>query len=149
MGRENFSILVLFDDQKNLAGISAGAVQEKIDPEKYETFGSQALEYFRGKRVGWIYTMAIRPDLRRNGLAEMLGREQLRVFKEKRADILMGVSWSNGTDANSSHLFSKGGFEKLGESREFIRIQNRQTGRQCLNCSGECQCLTTLYGLQL
>jgi ribosomal protein S18 acetylase RimI-like enzyme len=147
MGRENFSVLVAVDSGQKLVALSAGAVQEKFEIQKYETFGANALEFFKNKRVGWIYTMAVLPEFRRQGLAEKLGRSQLAWMKDKRAEVLMGASWDNGTDSNSSHLFKKGRFQVLGESREYIRSQNRQTGRQCSVCSGECQCLTTLYGL--
>lgn len=144
---EKFNVVVARSDGE-LVGVSAVSVQENLADE-YVCFGNGALDFLRDRLAGVFLTLAVAPKLRRLGIGKQMGLEQVQWFREKRCDVLVGSSWQSGSCDNSSHLFEGAGFQKLGESVEYLRQQSQRTGLKCSVCGGECSCKSIFYGLLL
>jgi GNAT superfamily N-acetyltransferase len=131
-----------------LLGVTCVTINKSADLKKYECFGQRAIEFMTGQALGWFQLLAVDPEYRKSGIGKALALEQVQWLKQSGCNCLMGTSWQNGSQDNSRHLFEKAGFEKLGESREFLRKQSQETGYLCYVCGGPCQCNSILYGLR-
>lgn len=107
------------------------------------------LEGWFAKGLGDFQTIAVLPEYRRDGLAEMLCRDQLAWLVSKGCKAAIGVAWQHGGQHTSEHLFRKAGFETLGVSTDFYTEERRAPGRECPVCGPECHCRAVLYAIDI
>jgi ribosomal protein S18 acetylase RimI-like enzyme len=124
-------------------------VKTDIDLNKYRSFGAEALEFLKNQSAGWFLSLAVKSAYRKLGIGRKLSEMQFQWLKLKNCTMLVGSSWQSGSSDNSGHLYRSAGFQKLGESQEYLRVQSQQTGFICTVCKNECQCRSVLYGLAL
>jgi ribosomal protein S18 acetylase RimI-like enzyme len=124
----------------------------KLDEEfsKYESFGPKAIDFIVGKKSAWVVNLAVAPDFRKQGLGKKLASAHLDWLKSSCCDVVVGSSWVNGSLDNSQHLYLKSGFQKLGESREFLREQLQGNGAICAVCNtSDCSCNSIFFGIEV
>ena len=102
--------------------------------------------FFFEHKVGSFQTLLILPEFRRKQVGENLSQAQLKWMIDQGCTAASGNSWNHGGEGTSSHLFIKGGFEKLGEVQDFYLEGSRKTDHVCPTCEGTCHCSSTLYG---
>jgi len=135
---------------ERLLGVCASYINEKPDLSKYELFGESALNFLRNQKLGWFLTLAVAPEHRRSRIGWRLAKEHYVWLKAQGCTALVGSSWVTGSQDNSGHMFIKSGFQKLGESQEFLRNQLKGTGSKCSAClKTECVCTSVLFGQHL
>lgn len=146
--KDSFAVFVATQNGEIIA-VSACCVKTDIDLSKYESFGTEALAFLKDRNAGWFLSLAVKPTYRKLGIGRKLGEMQLQWLKLKNCTTLVGSSWQSGSLDNSEHLYRSAGFQKLGESQEYLRAQSQQTGFTCTVCKNECLCRSVLYGLEL
>jgi ribosomal protein S18 acetylase RimI-like enzyme len=143
---KNSSVCCAFDGKK-LIGVCTWKIKENTDYSKYSCFGSKAIEFMKSRRSVWVLNLAVDTQYRKSGVGTSLSLAQINWLKNTDAEIVLGSSWVSGSDDNSAHLYSKAGFEKLGESDEFLRSQ-MQNGAECAVCkSPDCACKSLFFGI--
>jgi hypothetical protein len=112
-------------------------------------FGDRALDFLESQTLGWFLTLAILPEYRQKKLGWNLASEQKNWLKSQGCTALVGSSWVSGSKDNSTYMFERAGFEKLGESQEFLRNQFRVAGAECGCGQKNCECKSVLYGMRI
>lgn len=146
INESNYHVTTAKLDSK-IIGVSSSYFNEHPTLEKYIHFGERAVEFLRDQKVGWFLTLAVSPEFRKHRIGWNLAKKHFNWLKNQSCARIVGSSWITGSSDNSEHIFIKAGFEKLGESHEFLRSQLVQTGSTCSACGKiECECLSILYG---
>lgn len=134
--------------QDKVVGVSTWCIKADNDFSKYETFGKKALDFMNDQKIAWVVNLAVYPEYRKNKIGQRLSLAQFNWLKKQNCSVVVGSSWVNGSNDHSQHLYIKAGFEKLGESKEFLRLQ-MQHGATCAVCkTSECNCNSILYGVK-
>jgi len=154
ISNENFCVQIaktktIHNSPSRVVGIASCYVNPSLDPQKYASYGPAVVEFLKDQMVGFFLTLATEPQYRTKGIGLELAKMQRDWLLTKNCTVLVGTSWENGTQNNSSHLFKKGGFQNLGESREFMTQQSLQNGYECSICGHPCQCKAVFYGLKI
>lgn len=145
--QDRYNVVVAKINEK-VIGVSTWCLKPDNDFSNYESFGAQALEFMKSHKLAWAVNLAVYPKYRRNKIGQQLSLAQLRWLNEQDCTAVVGSSWINGTNDHSQHLFLKAGFNKLGESKEFLRLQ-MQNGAICSVCkTSECNCSSILFGVK-
>lgn len=144
--QDQYSVKVALLNEK-IVGVCTWYLKTDPDISKYEVFGDKAISFMKDQSTAWVLNLAINPEYRKMGLGKKLSFSQAAWLKEKNCNIVVGSSWVSGSNDNSQHLYLKGGFVKLGESREFLRAQ-MQNGAVCSVCkTSDCNCNSILFGI--
>lgn len=144
---DHFNVVVAKADEKTV-GVGTWCVKQDVDLSEYESYGAPAMDFLKSHQIAWPMNLAVDPEYRRNNIGLRLSLAQLSWLEEKNCTAVVGTSWVHGEDANSQHLYLKAGFSKLGESKEFLRLQ-MQNGAVCSVCKTlECHCRSILFGIQ-
>jgi ribosomal protein S18 acetylase RimI-like enzyme len=147
--QEHYSVQVARQEQI-VVGVSTWGVIRGNDFSKYECFGDKALSFIKNQNAALIINLAILPEYRRNKIGQRLALASLNWSKEQNCSVIFGSSWVSGSDDNSQHLYHKAGFEKLGESKDFMKQQQLQNGATCAVCkTSNCNCMHILYGAKV
>lgn len=140
--------VVLAQFHEKIIGVSTWCLKQDIDFLPYESFGKQAIDFLTSHKLAWVLNLAVYPEYRRNKIGEQLSLVQIKWMKERDCTAVAGTSWVNGTADNSQHLYFKAGFQQLGVSKDFLRLQ-MQNGALCSVCkTSGCSCLSILYAIQ-
>ncbi len=143
----NYSVWVAIEEKK-IVGVSSWHLKVDDDLSKYETFGESAIRFMKGKKSAWAINLAVVPEMRRRGLGTRLALSAREWLNKQDCEIVVGSSWVNGHEGNSSVLFRKAGFQVLGKSSDFLR-QQMQHGAECAACmSSDCHCESILFGTE-
>ena len=144
---DNFSVQVAVVKDE-IIGVCTWGAKSGNELPKYETFGQHAVEFIKDKKVALVLNLAVKPQYRKQGLGKKLSFAHLEWLVKQNCSIVLGSSWVHGTEDNSQHLFLKGGFKKIGESRDYYRVQ-MQHGGICSVCkSSDCNCNSILFGVE-
>lgn len=149
INEKNYHVTVAKVDSK-IVGVASSWVCVEPNLTKYEPYGAKAVDFLRGQKLGWFLTLAVQPLYRKSKIGWKLSQDQMNWLKSQECTSLVGASWVTGSTDNSSHMFIKSGFEKLGESNVVLRIDLQVTGATCGACKkNECECSAILYGLRM
>lgn len=144
--QDTHHVIIAKIDSK-IVGMSTWCVKKENDFSKYNSFGTQALEFMKSHKLAWAVNLAVYPQYRKNKIGQKLSLAQIQWLKQQDCTAVVGSSWVNGSDDHSQHLYLKAGFKKLGESKDFLRLQ-LQNGAICSVCkTPECNCNSILFGI--
>ena len=123
--QDQYNVVVAKINEK-VIGVSTWCLKLENDFSKYESFGAQALEFLKAHKLAWAVNLAVYPEYRRNKVGQQLSFAQLQWLKKQNCSAVVGSSWVNGTEDHSQHLYLKAGFNKLGDSKEFLRLRSEE-----------------------
>jgi ribosomal protein S18 acetylase RimI-like enzyme len=126
------------------------AVAQRLSPEDlsyYERFGRAACAILDGHTVGSIAGLAVRPDLRGQGVGKHLTEEVIRSLRHLGCDLIVAISWVSGGSNPSRPLFEKLGFKYIAEAPNVYLDDSLERGLVCDFCGGPCHCSGILYVL--
>jgi hypothetical protein len=144
---EQYSVQIAVENE-NIVGVSTWSFKLDDDYSHHASFGEYALSYLRDKKSAWVVNLAIALSLTNQGYGRKLCLAHIDWLRNARCEVIVGTSWVNGSEDNSQHLYLKSGFEKLGESKEFMRGQ-MELGGTCAICkTAECHCKSIFFGVE-
>lgn len=127
-----------------VVGVAAGRILPAT--ELFPAFGSRVEEFLGRHRTAHVFSLAVAPSFRRQGLATRLSGEILRRLRAFGPSAFSGIHWASGSPDNSESLFRDFGFRVLGLSETHRGEEARANGHACAVCGPECRCLSVFYG---
>jgi ribosomal protein S18 acetylase RimI-like enzyme len=142
----NVSVATTRDDR--VVGFASGHANSNLDPEKYLPYGQPVVDFLTNQKVGFLLTLATDSSFRKQGIGQALGGKLKAWLEDQNCTVLAGCSWVSGSVDNSLRIFEREGFEKLGESSDFMHQQSLTERMVCAVCGHPCRCAAIFYGLK-
>ncbi len=126
--------------------VSVGGAEIIDNFEYYKPFENNIVERLKGKKVGSLSTLCVREDLQGKGIGQTMIKKYLDWLKNRRCDLVLGVSWSSGLSHTSNRVFQKLGFRAIKEVKEFYKEDAIKHPFDCPGCKTQpCVCAAVLY----
>ena len=132
---------------KEGAGKTAAQRLSPVGLSYYDRFGRTACAILDRHTVGSLASLAVRPNLRGQGIGQRLTEEVIRRLRHMGCDLLVAISWASGGSYPSRPLFEKLGFRYIAEAPDVYLEDSLERGLVCDFCGGACHCSGILYVL--
>lgn len=140
--------------QKNKFAVSALVNGEAIAVALADTMERDNLEYYElaarkagfniflssYQRVGHLKSIAVRNEYRRQGVGTLLCLDVIERLKKAGCTAVFTVAWESGSAPASMNMFETIGFSRLGDIKEFWKVDDINQDHQCPKCGFPCTC---------
>ncbi len=135
---------------KNESIISVGVAQLIHDFEFYLPFDSSITTELENKKVGSFSTLCVHEDYQGKGIGQKLSQLRLQWLREKKCEVVLGVSWVSLKAHTSDRVFEKLGFRKVRRVEKFFVQWSLKKPFICPTCGNPpCECAAIMYRLEL
>jgi len=130
--------------------VGVGVAQLLSDFEYYQPFDPKISSELKGKTVGSFSTLCVHERFRGKGLGKRLSQRRLEWLRERKCQVILGVSWISGLPHTSDRVFEAIGFKAVKAVSNFYRDSSLKHPFSCPGCEkSPCICSAVLYRLDL
>jgi GNAT superfamily N-acetyltransferase len=120
------------------------------DFEYYQPFDPKISAELKDRTVGSFSTLCVHERFRGRGLGKRLSQIRLEWLRERKCQVIVGVSWVSGLPDTSDRVFAALGFRPVSTVSQFYRDFSVKHPFSCPGCGqSPCLCSAILYRLDL
>ncbi|TFH64474.1 MAG: GNAT family N-acetyltransferase [Candidatus Zixiibacteriota bacterium] len=128
--------------------VGVGVAQLISEFEYYQPFDPNISSELKGKTVGSFATLCVHERFRGRGLGKQLSQKRLEWLKERKCEVILGVSWMSGLPQTSDRGFETLGFKTVKAVSNFYRDSSLERQCSCPGCQkSPCVCSAIFYRL--
>ncbi len=130
--------------------VGVGIAQLITEFEYYEPFDPNISSELKGKAVGSFSTLCVHERFRGQGIGKRLSQRRLEWLRERKCEVILGVSWVSGLPDTSDRVFEIMGFKAVKTVSNFYHDSSLEHPFSCPGCGkSPCVCSAILYRLDL
>jgi len=126
--------------------ISVGCAELINKFDFYKPFDDKISKRLQNKTVGSLCTLSVHEDYQGKGIGQIVTKKRMDWLKNKKCDLVFGVSWVSGLRNTSDRVFEKLGFRAVNKVEAFFKETSIKRPFECPGCKAQpCRCSAILY----